>query len=90
MDLNQVLSFLHTERETLERVIASLEELQAITFNTQSPLRGDERVDLGEQERRKVFTPIKRFGADPRKRKPRARSGSKLLDLRDGPPSPDC
>jgi hypothetical protein len=50
--LESGFSFLHTEREKLERVIASLEELQAITSNTQSPLRGEEGVDLGERERR--------------------------------------
>jgi hypothetical protein len=57
MDLHEILSFLHAEKEKLDRVISSLEELQAVYSNTTTALRRRRRKFMSEKERREVSGP---------------------------------
>jgi hypothetical protein len=87
MDLNKTIQDLYAEKEKLERVIASLEELQrASAANAQvvgrSKRRG--RKSMGSKERQEVSDRMKKYWADrrgnPRKNRPgtdaRAANGS--------------
>lgn len=57
MDLRQMLSFLHAEKEKLDRVIYSLEELQAIQSNTTAGPRKRRHKFISEKERREAASP---------------------------------
>jgi hypothetical protein len=69
MDLDQVLSFLYAEKEKLDRVIVSLEKLQAIHSDSAAPQRRG-RKSMGQEERRVVSARMKRFWAERRKPHP--------------------
>ena len=79
MDLNKTIQDLYAEKEKLERVIASLEELQrAATTNPlavgRSKRRG--RKSMGADERQEVSDRMKKYWAErrgkPRKQAPKA------------------
>jgi hypothetical protein len=72
MDLDYVLRILHEEKQKLERVIASLEQLlaiQAIGSTTAVTAKERGRKSMSEEERRKVSDRMKRFGRSERKGK---------------------
>ena len=66
MDFDQILSFLHAEKEKIDRVIASLEDFQAITPNAAGPRRRG-RKSMNEGERREVSARMKKYWAERRK-----------------------
>lgn len=69
MDLNKTIQDLYAEKEKLERVIASLEELQrAAEANTQAMGRSKRRgrKSMGSQERKEVSERMKKYWADRR------------------------
>jgi hypothetical protein len=69
MDFDQALRVLYAEKKKIERVIASLEELEGITATTAvSRRRG--RKSMDEEERREVSARMKRFWAERRKPHP--------------------
>ena len=78
MDLNKTIQDLYAEKEKLERVIASLEELQrAAAANShvmgRSKRRG--RKSMGSEERQEVSERMKKYWAERRvgqKKKPGA------------------
>ena len=67
MNVHQVLGFLRAEKEKLDRVIASLEELEAISSHTVLPRRRGRKY-MSEEERRTVSARMKRFWAKHKKR----------------------
>ena len=74
MDLTKTIQDLYAEKEKLERVIASLEELQrAADANShvmsQSKRRG--RKSMGSQERQEVSERMKKYWASRRKSGPK-------------------
>jgi hypothetical protein len=69
MDFDQILSFLYSEKEKLNRVIASLEELQATHSDSAAPQRRG-RKSMGQEERHEVSARMKRFWAERRKPHP--------------------
>jgi hypothetical protein len=66
MNYDRVLRILYAEKEKIDRVIASLEKLQAITPTTAAPRRPG-RKSMNDQERREVSARMKRFWAERRK-----------------------
>jgi hypothetical protein len=71
MDLDYVLRILHGEKQKLERVIASLEQLlaiQAIGSNTAVTAKKRGLKSISEEERRKVSARMKRFWTERKKR----------------------
>jgi CheY-like chemotaxis protein len=60
MDLHQILSLLRSEKEKIDRVIASLEELQAITSQVAGPRRR-KRTPTNQEDRSEVSARMKRF-----------------------------
>jgi hypothetical protein len=71
MDLYKTIQDLYAEKEKLERVIASLEELQQTTGSVPLPpsvgkRRG--RKSMGANERQEVSERMKRYWANRRKR----------------------
>ena len=63
MDLTKTIEELRRDKERLERVIASLEELQAaIVGSPQKKRRG--RRSLSSEERREVSERMKRYWAE--------------------------
>ena len=70
MDLDSVLRILHWEKQKLERVIASLEQLlaiQAIGSNTAVTAKKRGRKSMSQEERREVSARMKRFWTERRK-----------------------
>jgi hypothetical protein len=65
MELHQILSFLHAEKEKLDRVIASLEKRLAIHSDSAASGRPG-RKSMSEEERREVSARMKRFWAERR------------------------
>jgi hypothetical protein len=66
MDFDQILSSLRVEKENIDKVIASLEDLQTITSNAAKPWRRG-RKSMNEEERREVSARMKRYWAERRK-----------------------
>jgi hypothetical protein len=70
MDLRKTIQDLYAEKEKLERVIASLEELQrAAEANPLVPSRGKRRgrKSMGSEERQEVSERMKKYWAARRK-----------------------
>jgi len=73
MDLYKAIQDLYAEKEKLERVIASLEELQRAAESGQVMLRGSKRrgrKSMGDGERAEVSERMKRYWASRRKEEP--------------------
>jgi hypothetical protein len=71
MDLSKTIAELHEEKEKLERVIASLEELaSAMADRRQHPLRTNRagRKFMGAEEREQVSARMKQYWAQRRTR----------------------
>ena len=71
MDLYKAIQELYAEKEKLERVIASLEELQKAAGSMPMPSRGGRRrgrKSMGAKERQEVSERMKRYWANRRKR----------------------
>jgi hypothetical protein len=72
MDLYKAIQELYAEKEKLERVIASLEELQRAAGSIpSSPPRGGRRrgrKSMGTKERQEVSERMKKYWASRRKR----------------------
>jgi hypothetical protein len=85
MNVHQVLRLLYAEKEKLDRVLASLEELQAISSHTRRP----GRKYMSKEERRKVSARMKRIWAKHKKRQQGRPYQSKSPTLRHAPPNPD-
>jgi hypothetical protein len=72
MDLYKAIQELYAEKEKLERVIASLEELQRAAGSLPVPPRGGGRrrgrKSMGAKERQEVSERMKRYWANRRKR----------------------
>jgi dsDNA-specific endonuclease/ATPase MutS2 len=71
MDLDKAIQQLHREKERLERVIASLEELQRTAGATPAPaerVRRRGRKFMGPQERLEVSQRMKKYWAARRKK----------------------
>lgn len=60
MGLHEILSLLRAEEEKIDRVIASLEELQVITSHVAGSRRGG-RKSMNKEECREVSAQMKRF-----------------------------
>jgi hypothetical protein len=74
MDLQKTIQDLYSEKEKLERVIASLEELQrAASANPLIPGRNKRRgrKSMGAQERREVSERMKKYWAGRRGKTPK-------------------
>ncbi|MFB3829759.1 MAG: hypothetical protein ACE15B_23515 [Bryobacteraceae bacterium] len=71
MDLYKTIRQLYEERERLDRVIASLEELQStgIDLNAPLPVKRRGRKSMNPDERREVSERMKRYWANRRKPK---------------------
>jgi hypothetical protein len=70
MDLYKAIRDLYAEKEKLERVIASLEELQRAAEGGQAMLRGSKRrgrKSMGDGERAEVSERMKKYWASRRK-----------------------
>jgi hypothetical protein len=70
MDLYKAIQDLYAEKEKLERVIASLEELQRAAAGGQAMLRGGKRrgrKSMGDGERAEVSERMKKYWASRRK-----------------------
>lgn len=70
MDLYKAIQDLYAEKEKLERVIASLEELQRAAEGGQVMLRGGKRrgrKSMGDGERAEVSERMKKYWASRRK-----------------------
>jgi len=64
MDLSKTIEELRREKETLERVIASLEELNAPVAGAATPVRSRRgRKSMSPEERRKVSARMKNYWA---------------------------
>ena len=71
MDLYKAIQELYAEKEKLERVIASLEELQKAAGSMPVSPRGGRRrgrKSMGAKERQEVSERMKRYWANRRKR----------------------
>ena len=71
MDLYKTIQDLYAEKEKLERVIASLEELQQTTGSVPMPSLGGKRrgrKSMGAKERQDVSERMKKYWASRRKR----------------------
>jgi hypothetical protein len=71
MDLYKAIQELYAEKEKLERVIASLEELQRAAGSIPATPRGGRRrgrKSMGAKERQEVSERMKRYWANRRKR----------------------
>jgi hypothetical protein len=71
MDLYKAIQDLYAEKEKLERVIASLEELQRAAGSVPAPTRGGRRrgrKSMGTKERQEVSERMKKYWANRRKR----------------------
>lgn len=71
MDLYKAIQELYAEKEKLERVIASLEELQRAAGSIPAAPRGGRRrgrKSMGAKERLEVSERMKRYWANRRKR----------------------
>lgn len=71
MDLYKAIQDLYAEKEKLERVIASLEELQRTAGALPPPLPGAKRrgrKSMSAKEREEVSERMKRYWANRRKR----------------------
>ena len=72
MDLYKAIQELYAEKEKLERVIASLEELQKAAGSVPAPTRSGGRrrgrKSMGAKERQEVSERMKRYWANRRKR----------------------
>jgi hypothetical protein len=69
MDLRKTIQDLYAEKENLERVIASLEELQraaAADSHTVGRSKRRGRKSMGSQERQEVSERMKKYWADRR------------------------
>ena len=83
MDLYKAIQELYAEKEKLERVIASLEELQRTAGSLPLPASGGKRrgrKSMGTKERQEVSERMKRYWATRRKRQ----HDSKRQPERDG------
>ena len=77
MDLYKAIQDLYAEKEKLERVIASLEELQRAAEGGQVMLRGGKRrgrKSMGDGERAEVSERMKKYWASRRKEEEKHRS----------------
>ena len=70
MDLYKAIQDLYAEKEKLERVIASLEELQRTAGSVHVPPTGKRRgrKSMNAKERQEVSERMKRYWANRRKR----------------------
>ena len=71
MDLDSVLRILHGEKQKLDRVIASLEQLlaiQAIGSTTAATAKKRGRKSMSEKGRGKLSARMKRFWTERKKR----------------------
>jgi hypothetical protein len=72
MDLLKAIRQLYEERERLDRVIASLEELQKTAVNIDQEITGTVkrrgRKGMGEEERREVSERMRQYWARRRKK----------------------
>ena len=71
MDLYKAIQELYAEKEKLERVIASLEELQRAAGSLPAPPRAGRRrgrKSMGTKERQEVSERMKKYWANRRKR----------------------
>jgi hypothetical protein len=65
MDLSKIIGELLRDKEKLERVIASLEGLQALKVDENVPLRKRRgRKSMSPEERREVSTRMKKYWAN--------------------------
>ena len=65
MDLSKIIGELLRDKEKLERVIASLEGLQALKVDENLPLRKRRgRKSMSPEERREVSTRMKKYWAN--------------------------
>ena len=72
MDLYKAIQDLYAEKEKLERVIASLEELQRTSGSVDLPSTGAKRrgrKSMGAKEREEVSERMKRYWASRRKQR---------------------
>jgi hypothetical protein len=77
MDLYKAIQDLYVEKEKLERVIASLEELQRAAEGGQSMLRGSRRrgrKSMGDGERAEVSERMKKYWASRREEEEKRQS----------------
>jgi 16S rRNA G1207 methylase RsmC len=77
MDLYKAIQDLYAEKEKLERVIASLEELQRAAEGGQITLHGNKRrgrKSMGEDERAEVSQRMKKYWASRRKEEDKHRA----------------
>ena len=92
MDLYKAIQDLYAEKEKLERVIASLEELQRAAEGGQVMLRGSKRrgrKSMGDGERAEVSERMKKYWSSRRKeegkhqseRDPRGNNGIQSASL---------
>lgn len=75
MDLYKAIQDLYAEKEKLERVIASLEELQRTAGSLPLPPSGAKRrgrKSMSSKERQEVSERMKKYWAGRRKRSPEA------------------
>jgi len=84
MDLYKAIQDLYAEKEKLERVIASLEELQKASEATSAlpPLASKRRgrKSMGSKERQQVSERMKKYWEGRRKKPSRTRSGAERED----------
>lgn len=79
MDLYKAIQELYAEKEKLERVIASLEELQRTAGDTPVIMKAVKRrgrKSMGSDERQEVSARMKRYWEARRRKQPEARSGN--------------
>jgi hypothetical protein len=87
MDLYKAIQDLYAEKEKLERVIASLEELQRAAesvpeLKAEGKRRG--RKSMGSKERQEVSARMKKYWDSRRKKQQSAKSSPPSGDERDG------
>ena len=81
MDLYKAIQDLYAEKEKLERVIASLEELQRAAEGGQVLLRGSKRrgrKSMGDGERAEVSERMKKYWASRRQEEQRIQTESDI------------
>jgi len=71
MNLMELIQSLHREKESIDRAIASLEELLQVTRSVSHSLSGKRRgrKSMSADERRQVSARIKEYWAEKRKTK---------------------
>jgi hypothetical protein len=72
MDLHKTIQDLYAEKEKLERVIASLEELQSAAGAVPAPAKGSNRRGrkfMDAKERQEVSERMKKYWANRRKKR---------------------